>query len=44
MAQFARSGFVWHELMTPDLEAAQQFYQAVTGLAVTAGPYPMLVD
>ncbi len=44
MAQFARSGFVWHELMTPDLEAAQRFYQAVTGLAVTAGPYPMLVD
>lgn len=43
MAQLPRSGFVWHELMTTDTEAARTFYQEVTGLATSAGPYQILM-
>ena len=43
MAQGSPSGFTWHELMTTDTEGAETFYTEVTGLAVTPGPYPMLM-
>ncbi|NLF87444.1 VOC family protein [Candidatus Bathyarchaeota archaeon] len=38
------NGFVFHELMTTDVEGAKDFYQKITGLTVTPGPYPMLMD
>ncbi|MGI5917905.1 MAG: VOC family protein [Anaerolineae bacterium] len=44
MAGIARSGFVWHELMTTDVEAAREFYREVTGLTTDVGDYPMLMD
>jgi len=31
-----RSGFVWHELMSTDPRQAEDFYQRVAGLTVTA--------
>ena len=42
MAQIARSGFVWHELMTTDTEKAEKFYREVAGLTAAPGPYRML--
>jgi predicted enzyme related to lactoylglutathione lyase len=39
-----KNGFVFHELMTTDVEGAKNFYQKITGLTVTPGPYPMLMD
>jgi predicted enzyme related to lactoylglutathione lyase len=41
--QQAQSGFIWHELMSTDIEVAQNFYLEVTGLTATPGPYPMLM-
>jgi len=41
--QIPRKGFNWHELMTTDPEAAQRFYQEVTGLTTTPGEYKMLM-
>ncbi len=43
MTQISRNGFVWHELMTTDTEGAQKFYQEVTGLTATPGPYQMVM-
>ena len=47
MQPLPNHGFVWHELMTNDLDAAQHFYSEVVGTAVTpmgdeAGAYQML--
>ena len=33
MAPLPHSGLVWHELMTTDLDGAQQFYGAVVGMS-----------
>lgn len=44
MAQLPKSGIVFHELMTTDVKSAQKFYRGVTGLAVSNGNYPMLID
>jgi len=44
MAKNLKNGFVFHELMTTDVEGAKNFYQKITGLTVTPGPYPMLMD
>lgn len=44
MIPIARSGFVWHELMTTDVEGARAFYREVTGLTTSPGPYEMLMD
>lgn len=44
MSQFSKRGFVFHELMTTDVEKAKEFYQKVTGLTATSGPYPILKD
>jgi predicted enzyme related to lactoylglutathione lyase len=44
LSQFPRKGFVFHELMTTDIEKAKEFYQKITGLTVTPGPYPILTD
>jgi len=44
MAQIPRTGFIWHELMTTDTDAAEEFYREVTGLSATPGPYPTLMD
>jgi predicted enzyme related to lactoylglutathione lyase len=44
MAKNLKNGFVFHELMTTDVEGAKNFYQEITGLTVTPGPYPMLMD
>jgi uncharacterized protein len=43
MTESTSTGFVWHELMTPDTEGAQAFYREVTGLTATPGPYLMLM-
>lgn len=44
MAHIPKSGFVFHELMTTDLEGAKRFYREITGLTITPGTYPMLMD
>lgn len=44
MSQFSKRGFVFHELMTTDVEKAKEFYQKVTGLTATSGHYPILKD
>ena len=44
MSQFSKKGFVFHELMTTNVEKAKEFYQKVTGLTATSGPYPALMD
>ena len=44
VAKFLKGGFVFHELMTSDVEGAKKFYREITGLNVTSGAYPMLVD
>ena len=44
MAKNLKNGFVFHELMTTDVEGAKSFYQKITGLTVMPGPYPMLMD
>lgn len=44
MAQIRKSGFVFHELMTTDVEGARRFYQEITGLTVVNGVYPLLMD
>lgn len=44
MAKNLKNVFVFHELMTTDVEGAKNFYQKITGLTVTPGPYPMLMD
>lgn len=44
MNQFFKTGFVFHELMTTDVEKAKEFYLKVTGLTATSGPYPILMD
>ncbi|MHB1294207.1 MAG: VOC family protein [Anaerolineae bacterium] len=45
MVEMARTGFVWHELMTTDVEGAHTFYREVTGLTTAyVGNYPMLMD
>lgn len=41
--KFSKSGFVFHELMTTDVEKAKEFYQKVTGLTAAPGPYPTLM-
>lgn len=38
------TGFNWHELMTTDTAAAKSFYEAVTGLKIGEGDYPMFMD
>ena len=38
MSEITGTGFVWHELMTPDTEGAQAFYREVTGLTAPPGP------
>lgn len=43
MSHFAKRGFIFHELMTTDIEQAKQFYTQITGLVITSGPYPMLI-
>jgi predicted enzyme related to lactoylglutathione lyase len=35
MRPLPHTGFVWHELMTSDPDAAQRFYADVVGIAVT---------
>lgn len=35
MEPLPRRGFVWHELMTNDPDAAQRFYEEVVGLSVS---------
>jgi uncharacterized protein len=42
--QLSKRGFVFHELMTTDVQKAKEFYLKVTGLAATNGPYPILMD
>ncbi len=44
MVKLPRSGFVFHELMTTNIENTKKFYTKVTGLTVSSGPYPMLMD
>lgn len=44
MTQIEKSGFVFHELMTTDVNSAEKFYQEVTGLIVINGAYPLLMD
>jgi uncharacterized protein len=44
MANNHKNGFVFHELMTTDVEGAKNFYQEITGLTVTSGPYPVIMD
>lgn len=44
MAHIEKSGFVFHELMTKDVEAAKNFYRQVTGLTIIDGAYPLLLD
>jgi predicted enzyme related to lactoylglutathione lyase len=42
--QFSKKGFVFHELMTTDVEKAKEFYLKVIGLPASSGPYPILMD
>lgn len=44
MSRFSKKGFVFHELMTTDVEKAKEFYLKVTGLTASPGPYPILMD
>ena len=44
MSQKRKNGFVFHELMTTNVEGAKKFYQEVTGLIVMNGAYPLLMD
>lgn len=44
MAQNKKSGFVFHELMTTNVEDAKIFYHKVTNLTVIDGVYPFLLD
>jgi predicted enzyme related to lactoylglutathione lyase len=46
--RIARSGFVWHELMSTDPKQSEQFYQQVAGVSVMPlgdepGAYQMLM-
>lgn len=43
MSEITDTGFVWHELMTPNTAGAQEFYREVAGLTATPGPYRMLI-
>lgn len=43
MTSIPQKGFIWHELMTSDTEGARKFYDEVTGLKTTPGPYKMLM-
>lgn len=42
--KFQRKGFIFHELMTTNLEESKKFYEQITGLTITSGPYPMLLN
>ena len=44
MTAIPTGGFNWHELMTTDTAKAKAFYEAVTGLRVGGGDYPMFMD
>lgn len=44
LAHLKKSGFVFHELMTTDVEGARKFYQEVTRLKATRETYSMLMD
>lgn len=44
MPRIEKSGFVFHELMTSDVEGAKDFYSEVTELTVINGAYPLLMD
>lgn len=44
MSQFPKTGFIFHELMTTDVEKAKEFYMKVAGLTATSGSYPILKD
>jgi len=36
--------FIWYELLTPDLDGARRFYEAVVGLKIQAEPTPGPLD
>jgi predicted enzyme related to lactoylglutathione lyase len=39
-----RKGFVWHELMTTDVERSVKFYREVTGLNTIPGQYNLMME
>lgn len=44
MSEIPKGGFVFHELMTNDVDGAGTFYQQISGLVLIPGPYPLLTD